>query len=219
MPELKAAIIPVTPFEQNCSLIWDDESKRAAVVDPGGDIERIEDAIKELGLKVEQICLTHGHIDHAGGAAALKEKLGVDVIGPHEEDRFLLEGLAEQGRMYGLTGARDVTPDRWLKEGDQLDVGGILFDVLHCPGHTPGHIVLVQKDAKIAIVGDVLFRGSIGRTDFPRGDHATLIRSIKEKLFKLGDDFAFISGHGPASTIGHERETNPFLAEGMAGFQ
>lgn len=212
MPELKAAIIPVTPFEQNCTLLWDEESKSAMVVDPGGDIERIGEAIKELGLKVERIVLTHGHIDHAGGAAALKEMLGVEVVGPHEEDRFLLEGLAEQGQMYGLAGARDVTPDRWLEEGDNLEVGGIVFDVLHCPGHTPGHIVLVQKDAKIAIVGDVLFRGSIGRTDFPRGDHEALIRSIKEKLFKLGDDVAFISGHGPASTIGHERETNPFLA-------
>jgi glyoxylase-like metal-dependent hydrolase (beta-lactamase superfamily II) len=212
MPELKAAIIPVTPFEQNCTLLWDEESKSAMVVDPGGDIERIGEAIKELGLKVERIVLTHGHIDHAGGAAALKEALGVEVVGPHEEDRFLLDGLAEQGQMYGLTGARDVTPDRWLKEGDSLEVGGIVFDILHCPGHTPGHIVLVQKDAKIAIVGDVLFRGSIGRTDFPRGDHETLIRSIKEKLFTLGDDVAFISGHGPASTIGHERETNPFLA-------
>lgn len=212
MPELKAAIIPVTPFEQNCTLLWDDESKSAMVVDPGGDIERISEAVKELGLNVERIVLTHGHIDHAGGAAALKEVLGVEVVGPHEEDRFLLEGLAAQGQMYGLTGARDVTPDRWLAEGDSLDVGGIVFDVLHCPGHTPGHIVLVQKEAKIAIVGDVLFRGSIGRTDFPRGDHETLIRSIKEKLFALGDDVAFISGHGPASTIGHERETNPFLA-------
>lgn len=212
MPELKAAIIPVTPFEQNCTLLWDEESKSAMVVDPGGDIERIGEAVEELGLKVKRIVLTHGHIDHAGGAAALKEMLGVEVVGPHEEDRFLLEGLAEQGQMYGLAGARDVTPDRWLKEGDSLEVGGIVFDVLHCPGHTPGHIVLVQKDAKIAIVGDVLFRGSIGRTDFPRGDHEALIRSIKDKLFKLGDDVAFISGHGPASTIGHERETNPFLA-------
>ena len=211
MPELKAAIVPVTPFEQNCTLIWDDETNIAAVVDPGGDVERIVEAIGELQLKVEKILLTHGHIDHAGGAAELKEKLGVDIVGPQREDRFLLEGLAEQGRMYGLEGARDVTPDRWLEEGDTVSVGAISFNVLHCPGHTPGHIVLVQPDAKLALVGDVLFAGSIGRTDFPRGDHAALIGSIKQKLFLLGDDIAFICGHGPASTIGHEREGNPFL--------
>ncbi|MDP2621312.1 MAG: MBL fold metallo-hydrolase [Hyphomicrobiales bacterium] len=211
MPELKAAIIPVTPFEQNCTLIWDDETKRAAVVDPGGDVDRIMQAIGELQLKVERIILTHGHIDHAGGAAELKEKLGVDIVGPQREDRFLLEGLADQGRMYGLEGARDVTPDRWLEEGDTVSVGAISFDVLHCPGHTPGHIVLVQPQAKIALVGDVLFAGSIGRTDFPRGDHAALIGSIKQKLFPLGDDVAFICGHGPASTIGRERQNNPFL--------
>ena len=211
MPELKAAIIPVTPFEQNCTLIWDDETKRAAVVDPGGDVDRIMQAIGELQLKVERIILTHGHIDHAGGAAELKEKLGVDIVGPQREDRFLLEGLADQGRMYGLEGARDVTPDRWLEEGDTVSVGAISFDVLHCPGHTPGHIVLVQPQAKIALVGDVLFAGSIGRTDFPRGDHAALIGSIKKKLFPLGDDVAFICGHGPTSTIGRERENNPFL--------
>ena len=211
MPVLKAAIVPVTPFEQNCTLIWDDETKIAAVVDPGGDVQRIMDAIVELQLKVEKILLTHGHIDHAGGAAELKEKLKVDIIGPHREDQFLLDGLAAQGQMYGLAGARDVTPDSWLEEGDTVSVGAISFDVLHCPGHTPGHIVLVQHEAKTVLVGDVVFQGSIGRTDFPRGDHAALIRSIKEKLFPLGDDFAFICGHGPTSTIGRERESNPFL--------
>jgi len=211
MPELKAAIVPVTPFEQNCTLIWDDETKIAAVVDPGGDVERIVAVVEEFNLKVEKIILTHGHIDHAGGAAELKEKLGVDIVGPQREDRFLLDGLAEQGRAYGLDGARDVTPDRWLEEGDTVGVGAISFNVLHCPGHTPGHIVLVQPEAKVALVGDVLFAGSIGRTDFPRGDHAALIASIREKLFPLGDDVAFICGHGPASTIGHERRNNPFL--------
>lgn len=211
MPELKAAIVPVTPFEQNCTLIWDEETKIAAVVDPGGDVERIVQAIEELQLKVEKIILTHGHIDHAGGAAELKEKLGVDIVGPQREDRFLLEGLADQGRMYGLESVRDVTPDQWLEEGDTVSVGAITFDVLHCPGHTPGHIVLVQPQARIALVGDVLFMGSIGRTDFPRGDHAALIGSIREKLFPLGDDVTFICGHGPTSTIGRERESNPFL--------
>jgi len=211
MPALKAAIVPVTPFEQNCTLVWDDETKIAAVVDPGGDVERIMAVIEQFDLKVEKIILTHGHIDHAGGAADLKEKLGVDIFGPQREDQFLLDGLADQGRMYGLEGARDVTPDHWLEEGDTVSVGAISFDVLHCPGHTPGHIVLVQKEAKVALVGDVLFQGSIGRTDFPRGDHAALIASIKQKLFPLGDDVAFICGHGPASTFGHERETNPFL--------
>ena len=211
MPVLKAAIVPVTPFEQNCTLIWDDETKIAAVVDPGGDVQRIMDAIAELQLKVEKILLTHGHIDHAGGAAELKEKLKVDIVGPHREDQFLLDGLAAQGQMYGLAGARDVTPDSWLEEGDTVSVGAISFDVLHCPGHTPGHIVLVQREAKTVLVGDVVFQGSIGRTDFPRGDHAALIASIKEKLFPLGDDFAFICGHGPTSTIGRERASNPFL--------
>jgi glyoxylase-like metal-dependent hydrolase (beta-lactamase superfamily II) len=211
MPELKAAIVPVTPFEQNCTLIWDDETKIAAVVDPGGDIERIAAVIEEFQLKVEKIIITHGHIDHAGGAAELKEKLGVDIVGPQRADQFLLDGLAEQGRMYGLEGARDVTPDRWLEDGDTVSVGAISFDVLHCPGHSPGHIVLVQKEAKVALVGDVLFAGSIGRSDLPRGDHATLIGSIKGKLFPLGDDMGFICGHGPTSTIGRERESNPFL--------
>jgi glyoxylase-like metal-dependent hydrolase (beta-lactamase superfamily II) len=211
MPALKAAIVPVTPFEQNCTLMWDDETKIAAVVDPGGDIERILAVVEEFQLKVEKIIITHGHIDHAGGAAELKETLGVDIVGPQRADQFLLDGLAEQGRMYGLEGARNVTPDRWLEDGDTVNVGAISFDVLHCPGHSPGHIVLVQKEAKVALVGDVLFAGSIGRSDLPRGDHAALIGSIKQKLFPLGDDVAFICGHGPTSTIGHERQHNPFL--------
>lgn len=211
MPQLKVAILPVTPFGQNCAFVFDDDSRTGAVIDPGGDVGQIREAIAELGLTVEMILLTHGHIDHAGGAAELKEHLGVDIVGPHREDLFLLEHLADQGRMYGLADARDVIPDRWLEDGDTVLVGGISFDVLHCPGHTPGHVVFVQPQARLAIVGDVLFQGSIGRTDFPRGDHAALIRSIKEKLLPLGDDISFICGHGPASTFGREREHNPFL--------
>lgn len=212
MPQLKIAVLPVTPFAQNCALLFDDDSKTGAVVDPGGDVARIQEAIDELGISVERILLTHGHIDHAGGAAELKEQLGVEVVGPQREDLFLLENLAEQGNMYGLAGARNILPDRWLEEGDTVTAGGISFDVLHCPGHTPGHVVFIQREAKLAIVGDVLFQGSIGRTDFPRGDHEALIRSIKQKLLPLGDDFSFISGHGPASTFGQEREHNPFLS-------
>lgn len=217
MPAIKAAILPVTPFEQNCVLLWEETDKRAAVIDPGGDVERIRAAIDQLGLKVEKILLTHGHIDHAGGAAALKEGLeaasgaAVPIEGPDERDRFLLEGLERQGRAYGLTEARNVLPDRWLKEGDKVTVGGHEFAVLHCPGHTPGHVVFVSQSARFAVVGDVLFQGSIGRTDFPYGDHGALIRAIKEKLLPLGDDLAFICGHGPGSTLGVERRTNPFI--------
>ncbi|HVL70359.1 MAG TPA: MBL fold metallo-hydrolase [Beijerinckiaceae bacterium] len=206
---LNAAIIPVTPFQQNCTLLWD-ENKRGVVIDPGGDVPRIVEAMTRAGVTVEKILLTHGHIDHAGGAADLKERLGVPIEGPHEADRFLLEALVERGRDFGIP-ARPVTPDRWLAEGDEVTVGAATFDVLHCPGHSPGSVVLVSREQPFAIVGDVLFRGSIGRTDLAGGDHATLIRSIKEKLMRLPDEVAFICGHGPTSTIGEERRTNPFL--------
>jgi len=184
-----------------------------AVIDPGGDLDHIEKAIAEVGMKVEKILLTHGHIDHAAGAAELKERLGIPIEGPHEADRPLLEALEAQGQAYGLE-ARAVTPDRWLEEGDTVTVGGHSFDVLHCPGHSPGSVVLVNRDQRFAIVGDVIFQGSIGRTDFPYGDHAALIEAIRTKLLPLGDEFAFICGHGPTSTIGQERRTNPFITGG-----
>jgi glyoxylase-like metal-dependent hydrolase (beta-lactamase superfamily II) len=210
---LKAAIVPVTPFQQNCTLIWDEASKVGAVVDPGGDLERIEAGIAKAEMTVEKILLTHGHIDHAGGAAELKEKLGgVPIEGPHEADKFLLDGLSEQGVAFGVAGVRNVTPDRWLKDGDTVSVAGATFSVLHCPGHSPGSVVMVYAPQRFALVGDVLFRGSIGRTDFPYGDHDALISAIKTKLLPLGDDYAFICGHGPMSTIGEERQSNPFIA-------
>lgn len=222
MPGLKAAIVPVTPFQQNCSIVWDEATKLGAVIDPGGDVERILEAVDKLAVTPEKIVLTHGHIDHAGGAAALREALSeragsVPIEGPDERDRFLLQGLQEQGRAFGMMDARNVEPDRWLTEGEQVMIGGHGFDVLHCPGHTPGHIVLVNREARFAIVGDVLFRGSIGRTDFAYGNHAALLRSIREKLLPLGDDMAFLCGHGPSSTIGTERRSNPFVAEAISG--
>lgn len=207
---LRAAIIPVTPFQQNCTLLWDDATKVGAVVDPGGDLDQIKAAIEELGIRIEKIVLTHGHIDHAGGAAELKETLGVDIEGPHGADRFLLDNLAKQGAAYGIP-ARPVTPDRWLEEGETVTIAGHVFEVLHCPGHSPGSVVLVNRENKLIMMGDVLFRGSIGRTDFPYGHHDALINAIKTKLLTLGDDYAFICGHGPTSTIGNERQTNPFL--------
>lgn len=208
---LKAAIVPVTPFEQNCTLLWDAATKHGAVVDPGGDIDRVTAAIAEVGMTVETILLTHGHIDHAGGADELRAALGVEVVGPHVADKFLLDNLEKQARSYGFE-ARNVTPDKWLEEGQKVAVGGHAFDILHCPGHSPGSVVFVNRAQKFALVGDVLFRGSIGRTDFPYGDHEALISAIKTKLLPLGDDFAFICGHGPTSTIGNERRTNPFIA-------
>ncbi|HRO50124.1 MAG TPA: MBL fold metallo-hydrolase [Hyphomicrobium sp.] len=209
-PGFKAAIVVVTPFQQNSTLLWDSESMVGAVVDPGGDLDRIEQAIREVGVKVEKILLTHGHIDHAGGADDLRKSLGVPVEGPHPADRFLLDNLAKQGEAYGFP-AKPVTPDRWLEEGETVTVGGHTFDVLHCPGHSPGSVVLVNHAQRFILMGDVLFQGSIGRTDFPYGDHEALIGAIKTKLFPLGDDYAFIPGHGPVSSIGAERRSNPFL--------
>jgi hydroxyacylglutathione hydrolase len=215
VPDVRAAIIPVTPFQQNCTLLWCETTKKAAVIDPGGDLDRIRQAIAGSNVQVEKIILTHGHIDHAGGAAELRDALGVPVEGPHEADRFLLDGLEETGLAYGIP-ARPVTPDRWLAEGDTVSVGGVSLHVLHCPGHSPGSVVLVSPEQRFAIVGDVLFQGSVGRTDLPGGDGKALIRSIRDKLLPLGDDIAFICGHGPTSTIGRERQTNPFLqGEGL----
>lgn len=213
MAELQAAIVPVTPFQQNCTLLWDSGSKQAWVIDPGGNVPRIQEAVTTLGLAVERILLTHGHIDHAGGAAELRKALGVPLDGPDERDAFLLDGLAEQGRAYGMADARNVRPDRWLREGDAVTLGSHRFDVLHCPGHTPGHLVFVDRASRFALVGDVLFRGSVGRTDFPYGDGAMLLESIRGKLLPLGDDVSFICGHGPGSTIAVERRANPFVAE------
>jgi hydroxyacylglutathione hydrolase len=217
MPELNAAIVTVTPFQQNCTLLWEEPDRRALVIDPGGEVPRILEAIRKQGLAPERILLTHGHIDHAGGAAELKAALEaeadavVPLEGPDARDLFLLEGLEAQAAQFGMTDIRNVLPDRWLAEGDEVRLGSQSFAVLHCPGHTPGHLVFVNREKRFAQVGDVLFRGSIGRTDFPYGDHAALIRAIREKLLPLGDDFSFICGHGPGSTLGAERRTNPFL--------
>jgi hydroxyacylglutathione hydrolase len=212
---LKAAIVPVTPFEQNCTLLFDEATKRGVVVDPGGDLARIEEAIAEIGMTVEGIWLTHGHLDHAGAADALKKKRGVTITGPHIADKFLLDGIEKQAKAYGIPGLENATPDRWLVEGDTATVAGVPFNILHIPGHSPGSIVFVNKAAGIAMVGDVIFAGSIGRTDFAGyGNGEQLISGIREKLFPLGDEIVFICGHGPASTLGHERKTNPFCGEG-----
>jgi glyoxylase-like metal-dependent hydrolase (beta-lactamase superfamily II) len=208
---MKAAIIPVTPFQQNCTLIWDEATKIGAVVDPGGDLSEIERGIAEAGIKIEKILLTHGHIDHAGGADELRGKLGVKIEGPHRADVILLDALEKQGKLYGITGSRNVAPDRWLDDGDRVTVAGHTFEIFHCPGHSPGSVVFFNNAQRFALVGDVLFRGSIGRTDFPYGDHEALINAIKTKLFPLGDDIAFICGHGPPGQFGVERETNPFV--------
>ena len=213
MPKLSAAIIPVTPFQQNCTLLWDDDSKRGVVIDPGGDVDQIVNGIEQTGMEVEFILLTHGHIDHAGGAADLRDRLGVELVGPHEDDRFLLDGLEAQGAEYGFA-VRNVTPNRWLDEGTHLDMAGGTWEIRHCPGHSPGSLVYVNHEAGLIIMGDVVFKGSVGRTDFPGyGDTDQLMASIRDKILVLPDEMTFICGHGPASTIGDERATNPFLQQ------
>ncbi|OIQ97706.1 putative metallo-hydrolase [mine drainage metagenome] len=210
---MKFRVIPVTPFQQNCSLLWCDETGEAAVVDPGGDLPLIVDTARQLQVRIVKILLTHGHIDHAGGTATLAAQLGVPVEGPQEEERFWIDQLPQQGKMFGFPRVEAFTPDRWLNDGDQVSFGHVSLEVRHCPGHTPGHVVFYNAETKLAIVGDVLFQGSIGRTDFPRGDHDTLIRSIRDKLWPLGDDVAFIPGHGPMSTFGAERRSNPYVGD------
>ncbi len=212
MGQLNAVIVPVTPFRQNCTLLFDRDDKSGVVVDPGGDVDDILAALKGQAIDAKAIWLTHGHIDHAGGAMDLKDALGIDIIGPHEADRPLLDSLEGQAQRFGVLGAvRNCVPDRFLTEGETVSFGNHTFEVLHCPGHAPGHVVYYNRAGQFAHVGDVLFRGSIGRTDLPLGDHAALIRSIKEKLLPLGDEIGFICGHGPGGRFGEERRTNPFL--------
>ena len=211
MARIQVAVIPVTPFQQNCTLLFNDETKRGVVIDPGGDVDEIMAAVEQNGVTVEAIVLTHGHLDHAGGATDLKERLGVEIIGPHREDKFLLDGIAAQGKMYGISGMRNCAPDQWLEEGETIDMAGVTFDILHCPGHTPGHLVFLNEDLKLAIAGDVLFRGSVGRTDFPRSSQDDLFNSIRTKLYVLDDDVNVLCGHGPFTTIGEEKRNNPFV--------
>ncbi|HJS40134.1 MAG TPA: MBL fold metallo-hydrolase [Sphingomicrobium sp.] len=211
-PPLRAAIIPVTPLQQNCCLIWCTKTMRGAFTDPGGDLPKLREAVRQTGVTVEKILLTHGHIDHCGSAGILAEELGVPIEGPHEDDRFWISRLAEDGARYGVTG-KPFEPSRWLEDGDRVTVGELVLDVRHCPGHTPGHVVFHHPESKLAIVGDVLFQGSIGRTDFPRGNHQQLLDSITQRLWPMGGDTAFVPGHGPMSTFAHERASNPFVGD------
>ena len=210
---MKYLIIPVTPFAQNCSLVWCEATREAALIDPGGDADRLLAAVEKNGLKLTKLLLTHGHLDHVGAAAELAARLDIPIEGPQREDAFWLESLSQQSAMFGLPHGPAFTPDRWLEQGDRVSVGDLELEVLHCPGHTPGHLVFFHRASLTAFVGDVLFKGSIGRTDLSRGDHQTLIRSIRERLFPLGDDVIFIPGHGPVSTFGRERLNNPYAGD------
>ncbi len=211
-PPLKAAIIPVTPLQQNCTLFWCTQTNKAALVDPGGDLYKLKDAVAQTGVELEKILITHGHIDHCGEAGILAKELGLRIEGPQKADSFWIDRLGEDGAKYGVNG-QVFEPDRWLNDGDTVTVGNLTLDVIHCPGHTPGHVVFYHGPSRFAIVGDVLFQGSIGRTDFPMGNHQDLIDAITQKLWPLGDDVTFIPGHGPASQFGHERKHNAYVAD------
>ena len=213
---MKVTLVPVTPFQQNCSIAVCESTRRAVVVDPGGDLERIIGEVERQDVTVEKILLTHGHLDHCGGAQALADYYGVEIEGPHRDDAFWIDQLAEQSKRFGFAAAQPFTPARWLADGESVEFGGEALEVFHCPGHTPGHVVFFSRAHRLAFVGDVLFAGSVGRTDFPRGNHADLIRAIREKLWPLGDDVTFVPGHGPASTFGDERLTNPYVGDGVS---
>lgn len=215
-PPLRAAIIPVTAFQQNCTLIWCTATGKGAFVDAGGDLDTLLKAAEQHGVIIEKLLVTHGHIDHCGQTGKLAEQLGVPIEGPQEEDRFWIERLGIDGAKYGMEGA-SFEPDRWLRDGDQVTVGNLVLDVIHCPGHTPGHVVFYHAPSKLALVGDVLFQGSIGRTDFPRGNHQQLLDAITGKLWPLGNDTAFVPGHGPMSKFGHERATNSLVGDAVTG--
>jgi hydroxyacylglutathione hydrolase len=210
---IRAMIAPVTPLQQNCTIVWCTKTMKAAIIDPGGEVERLLGGLRDNGLTLEKIWITHGHMDHAGGTAALKDATGVPIEGPHPDDQFWIDRIAESGQRYGMPNARPFTPDRWLGDGDVVSLGETEFEVRHCPGHTPGHVIFFHRGARFAQVGDVLFKDSIGRTDFPRGDYGQLIQSITTKLWPLGDDVAFVPGHGPMSTFGAERRTNPWVSD------
>jgi glyoxylase-like metal-dependent hydrolase (beta-lactamase superfamily II) len=210
---IRAVIAPVTPLQQNCTIVWCAKTKKAAVIDPGGEVPRLVKALEDQGLTLEKIWITHGHMDHAGGAAELKRLTGVPIEGPHKDDQFWIDRIQESGEMYGVPEARIFVTDRWLDDGDVVTLGETAFEVLHCPGHTPGHVVFFHRQARFAQVGDVLFKGSIGRTDFPRGNHQDLLDAITGKLWPLGNDVQFVPGHGPMSTFGAERRSNPFVGD------
>jgi len=213
MGQISAGVIPVTPFQQNCTVLFDSETKQGVVIDPGGDVGSIVQAIEQNGIEISEIWITHGHLDHAGGADELRAKLGVKVIGPHKDDAAMLANLESQGEQFGMPAGtlRNLVPDTWLEEGDKVSFGGHEFEVYHTPGHAPGHVIFFNRVAGFAHLGDVLFSGSIGRTDLPGGDHQTLLNSIRDKVFPLGDETDFICGHGPGGKIGNERKSNPFL--------
>lgn len=214
MAAMQLRIVPVTPFQQNCSVLWCERTRAAAIVDPGGELDTLLEVVRAEGLRLSKILVTHGHLDHAAGVAPLARRCRLPIEGPHPDDAFWIEQLAAQARQFGFAEDSEAfTPTRWLQQGDEVSVGDIRLEVLHCPGHTPGHVVFFSRAHRIAIVGDVLFAGSIGRSDFPRGNHADLVRSIRERLFPLGDDVQFVPGHGPISNFGAERRSNPFVSD------
>ncbi|MEC9259790.1 MAG: MBL fold metallo-hydrolase [Pseudomonadota bacterium] len=214
---MKILVIPVTPFAQNCSLIWDPDTMKGALVDPGGDEEKLYKAVTEQQVTIEKIILTHGHLDHVGGTTAVATHYNVPIIGPHIGDKFWLDALMQQSQMFGFPPAQPFSPNQWLTEDDTISVGNLTLEILHCPGHTPGHVALVERSSNKVIVGDIIFAGSIGRTDFPQGNHQQLIEAIREKLFTLPDEMTVYPGHGPTTSIGHERSTNPFVADAKFG--